>query len=257
VTPLPPDGEVAIEQLAAALSPATVVLVGASAIDRHLPLTWRKTNDLDIVAAIELDTFHGLADKLPGWSPSRSEHAWTSPQGSHVDILPAGPSLLANGSLTFPRSGNTMTLIGLDLAFAHAEALQVRSQHIGVAPLPVLLVLKMISWLDRPDRTHDLQDIAQILDEWLPEGDDRRYEEDVFAASLDHDAVPPFVLGRALATILKPPHRERVARFLARVADEDSHHHYQMRRLGPYGRFDDGDSPVTPRLAAFRQGLGP
>lgn len=126
MTPLPPDAELAIEQLAAALAPAPVVLVGASAIDRHLPLTWRKTNDLDIVAA----------------------------------------------------------------------------------------------------------------------------------ASLDHDAIPPFVLGRTLSTILKPPHRERVERFLARVEDEDSHHHYQMRRLGPYGRFDDGDSPVTPRLAAFRLGLG-
>ncbi len=256
MTPLPPDAELAIEQLAAALSPAPVVLVGASAIDRHLPLTWRKTNDLDIVAAIEIDTLQGLADPLRGWTSTRTEHAWLSPQGARVDIIPAGPSLLASGSLTFPRSGNTMSLIGLDLAFTHAEPLQVRSQRIGVAPLPVLIVLKMISWLDRPDRTHDLQDIAQILDDWLSDDDDRRYEDDVFAASLDHDAVPPFVLGRTLSTILKPPHRERVERFLARVEDEASHYHYQMRRLGPYGRFDDGDSPVTPRLAAFRLGLG-
>ena len=96
------------------------VLIGASALALQVDLQWRQTNDLDFVLSIPLDAYPAGLATLPGWERRRAgEHAWRSPTGVNVDVVPAGPALLSAGSLTWPESGFRMNLVGLRLAFDH------------------------------------------------------------------------------------------------------------------------------------------
>lgn len=46
-----------------------------------------------------------------------------------MDIVPAGPGLLAAGSLTWPESGYRMNLLGLRLAFDHHVRIAIDDRH--------------------------------------------------------------------------------------------------------------------------------
>jgi len=134
------------------------VLVGAAALACQMDMRWRKTNDLDLtVVAEEAD----LANKLRalGWERhERYEQRWTSLQGVVVDALPASPASLAEGKLVFTRSGHVMSLVGFDLALAHCAVVPLDgATDLEVATVPVIAVLKMTAWLDRPaERERDL-----------------------------------------------------------------------------------------------------
>ena len=60
-----------------------------------------------------------------------------------------------------------MSLVGMDLAFKYA------ARHAGgalVAPPPVVALLKMVAFADRPaERERDLVDIAHLLDAYVNE----------------------------------------------------------------------------------------
>ena len=53
------------------------VLIGATALGCAIPMDWRKTNDLDIVVAVDVDEYPGGLEKLDGWCADRFEHRWT------------------------------------------------------------------------------------------------------------------------------------------------------------------------------------
>lgn len=247
----------ALCDLARAWEGTSFVLVGASALNHHIGLSWRQTQDLDITIAVELDALDDATSRLAGWRRHpRLEHQWSSPLGVKVDILPAGPALLAAGSLVWPTSGLTMNLLGLDLALTHSVLfLLPEGTSIRVAAVPALVVLKMTSWLDRPaERERDLSDLAHLFDEFLDAGDERRYDDHVLGQGLHYDEVGPYVLGRALAAIAGPSHRALIDRFLEKVGDPNTAPHAQMRRLGPTSWRRDEDS-LALRLGALRRGL--
>lgn len=251
-----PAQEEALADVSDAVGLAPVVLIGAAAIDLHVPMGWRRTQDLDLVVAIDLDTFHALPSHLPGWTRDpRREHAWRSPRCVDVDLVPAGPSLRAKGEVVFPRSGNVMDLSAIDLAFEHAVQFPCAARTVSVAPIEVLSVLKMVSWLDSPHRQHDLADLAHVIESWLPVDDDRRYDDDVLIEQVPHDDVPALLLGRAIAAIARAPHLDVVRRFLDRVGDERNAAHGIMLKLAPVSWRNDEDC-LDRRLAALRRGVG-
>src|SRR5438105_11047435 len=141
-------------------------LIGATALGCHLPLP-RPTNDLDITLSVSLNSFPGGLDKLSGWRqhPTK-EHEWHGPDDVQVDVVPAGEDLIAQGAVTWPRTGHSMSLIGMRLAFATALPLFVaEGLSIPVAKPHVLALLRMVSYLDRPaPRQRDLADLAYGLE---------------------------------------------------------------------------------------------
>lgn len=232
-------------------------LIGASALSHHIALSWRQTQDLDLTIAVDLEDLPASTAKLVGWTRHpRLEHEWQSPLGVKVDLVPAGPGLLAAGYLKWPMSGFTMNLVGLDLALAHTVPLALPDGVvIRVASAPAIVVLKMTAWLDRPaDRERDLADLAHLFDEYLDGGDERRYDDPVMEQGLSYDEVGPYVLGRDLAAIIKPSHRAVIDAFLAKVGDQYNAPHAQMRRLGPASLRRDDDA-LAVRLEALRRGL--
>lgn len=256
MTPLDPAQEEALQQITDAVAPAQVVLIGAAAIGVHVPMTWRGTSDLDLVLAIDVDVFGALSSRLPGWRcEPRREHAWKSPRGVELDLLPAGASLRGEETLVFPGSGNEMDLTGIDLAFGHAVLTRLGGCVVHIAPVEVLAVLKMVAWLDSPHRLHDLEDLAHILEAWLPLDDERRYEDDIVAAQVPYDDVPALLLGRAIRAVAKEPHRDVVRRFLDHVSDERRGAHGYLQSRGPISWRND-DALLPRRLAALREGVG-
>ncbi len=56
-----PAQEEAAAAVVDAAAPAAVVLIGAAAVDLHVPMHWRRTHDLDLALAVELDAFRAAA----------------------------------------------------------------------------------------------------------------------------------------------------------------------------------------------------
>ncbi len=109
VTPEQAKDLVSLKDVASQLG-ADVVIIGATAYRAFMADSQRFTEDIDVVVALDLDEFSDLENELTsrGWSrrPGR-EQRWTTPNGSLMDILPAGPQLRATGELTWPRVGSS------------------------------------------------------------------------------------------------------------------------------------------------------
>jgi predicted nucleotidyltransferase len=237
------------------LSDVRVVLVGAGALACQMDMRWRTTNDLDLtVVAEEAD----LAARLRGlgWKRhERYEQRWTSNEGVIVDALPAAVASLAEGKLVFSESGHVMSLVGFDLALAHVMVVPLdAATDLEVATVPVIVVLKMASWLDRPaERERDLVDLAHVLDDYLEPDDLRRWDDDLIESGLPHEEQSAFALGRDIARIVLPPHLTVIDSFVAAVSDEASSSNAVFARS--FGT-SEGTVVVAARLQAFRMGLG-
>jgi predicted nucleotidyltransferase len=146
-----------------------VLLIGAFGLGHHIDLGYRATNDVDLAVAVELDEFPGALTTRLARTEDRYEHRFTTEQDVSLDILPAGPTLRADGKLRLP-SGTEMSLVGFDVAFEHYAPVSLAPDlSVGIPPACVFVVLKAIAWLDRPyERLQDAQDPAYLLSLHLP-----------------------------------------------------------------------------------------
>jgi predicted nucleotidyltransferase len=176
-----------------------------------------------------------------------------------VDILPAGPTLLAAGEIIWPGTGARMNLTGMRLALATGKGFEVEpGLSIPVAPVAVIAVLKMIAYLDRPaERERDLHDIAYILENYAPPDDERRFAAEVLDAGIPFEHASAYLVGHDLRQLLNDVERRAVDDFIARVSDErnPSGTQAKMTRLGPSSWNQDPDE-LLARIEAFMAGLG-
>ena len=230
-----------------------MVIIGATALGFYYDKDWRKTADVDLVVAVEIDEFPGRLVERPGWDqhPDR-EHEFHSPHGVKLDILPAGEALLRKGTIVWSR-GQVMSLVGIDLAFRHAEPHTVESFIVKVATPAVVTVLKMAAYLDRPqERLRDLHDIAHLLESYVDDSSPRLWDEAL--AFGEYDLAPSYLLGLDIGRIIEEPHLQLVEAFLSRVGDPDGFDHAQMLRRGPR-RWSTEGQPLERRLHALRAGM--
>lgn len=248
----------ALRQLAELWRDTRFCLIGASALVCQIDLP-RHTGDLDISVSVSLDELAAGLPRLGGWrrNPKR-EHEWLSPAGVKVDVLPAGPSLLAAGEIIWP-AGARMNLTGMRLALATGNTFEVESGlSIRVAPVPVIAVLKMVSYLDRPaERERDLHDLAYILENHVPPDDDRRFAPDVIDAGVPYEHASAYLLGEDLRGLVNDTERKAVDDFIARARDErhPSATQAKMTRLGPLCWSRDPDE-LLARIDAFMAAFG-
>lgn len=229
-------------------------MVGATALGFHIPMEWRKTDDLDLVLAVEIEEFPAGLETANGWRASkRGEHRWYH-NDFPVDIVPAGANLLDQGSITWPQSGFVMNLTGIDLALTHNIWVDASpSSRIAIATLPTLALLKMVSFGDRPrQRERDLQDIGQIFKHYLHNDPDRPYDDERFMDSgIDMIGAEAYFCGFDLGQILTTPaHGKAIQAFLRSVKFDEAHFRRWLR-IGPVSREED----LSEILAAFRSGI--
>ena len=97
-------------------------------------------------------------------------------------------------------------------------------------------------------------DIAHAMHEFLAPDADERF---TIAAGTDYDNAGAFIVGRRLSAIVNEDEREAIARFLAKLRDEDDRHHSQARMLreSPRAWAEEPDD-LLRRLVALEDGLG-
>lgn len=94
-----------------------------------------------------------------------------------VDLLPFG-QVEEKGTVTFTDRKTELSVIGLKEVL---EAPNVKSldeeTEVQVTPLAGLIILKLISYYEKPERTRDLDDIHEILINYFDVNQNRFYEE--------------------------------------------------------------------------------
>jgi predicted nucleotidyltransferase len=253
-SPLTPAQRTALIDLRHAWPERRIVLIGASALACQMEMQRRRTNDIDLTVVAEQGELVADLNAL-GWERDKHhEHRWTSPHGVLVDALPASRADMLAGKLTFAGSGHVMNLAGFDLAFKHDVPVSLDTNlHVDVAIIPVVVVLKIAAWLNRPsERDRDLDDLAHVFKEYLKSADLRRWEDELIETGLAYDDQSAFALGRDIGVIVADVHRRLIDSFLAAVSDESSAAHAHFAR---YFAGEDSSARLSAQLRAFRQGL--
>lgn len=234
-----------------------VVLVGAIAYRIWMPDENRLTEDVDAVVGLDLDEFPRLIDRLAvlGWrQDERREHRWHSPGGARFDLLPVGPKARRERRIIWPRAETTMTVVGFEHVFADAAEYEVAPRLTSqVAPLVVLALLKIVSYLDDPHtRRKDLQDLVALMRRYEEDGD-RRFGDDVLDAGVEYEEAGAFLLGRDLRTLCTTSQEVDVARrFLQQVCDPDFQIPIELLRVGS---LDEDRPPFVRQFAALARGF--
>jgi predicted nucleotidyltransferase len=221
-SPLTEAQVMVLAELVTCCADRKLVLVGAAAVGCHVPMTWRQTHDIDIVVLADIESTTTALRAIGLVRHARLEHRWYSESGVQLDVLPASAADLARGKLVW-QSGHVMSLEGFDLAFAHSQALELtNAASSSVATVPVIVVLKMIAWLESPhERTRDLEDIGYVLCDYLDDVDLRDWEDTKLAA-VQFDQHSAAALGHDIQTITTSSHRKHVERFIAVSRDRES-----------------------------------
>jgi predicted nucleotidyltransferase len=234
-------------------------LIGATAMRLHLGDRSRVTQDIDLALGVSLDRYPAGLESVSGWSrhPTR-EHRWIAPGDVYVDVVPAGEEDDGLNVLPWPESGIQMSLAGMRLALEQAVPIEAApGLRVRLAPLEVIALLKMVSFLDRPhERDRDLEDIAVILDEYIAATDDRRYGDEILELALRYEEASPFLLGRKLASMVNQREREVVGRFIDRIKGVGDSTVTQARMLAaaPSSWHRDPEELLV-RIAAFQRGF--
>ena len=65
-----PEQASALRGLRTIWSEEKLVVIGATAIGCHLEFRWRKTQDLDLILAADIEECRKSLERLPGWGSS-------------------------------------------------------------------------------------------------------------------------------------------------------------------------------------------
>jgi predicted nucleotidyltransferase len=235
------------------------VIIGAIAYRVWIPDDYRMTEDLDFAIALDLDELSRLTSPLEakGWRrDSRREHRWFSSKGVRVDLLPIGPKARLNKRIVWPVAGTAMSLVGFDYVFGDAVEIEfIPGLKARVIPLPVLTLLKIVSFLDQPHvRVQDIRDIACIMHRYEIDGE-RRFSDDVLNAEVDYDSAGAYLLGMDLGRLCRSPDDVGVVEVLLRqISDTDHPSFYVLARYSPALQ-DEDDELVRRQVGALVSGF--
>ena len=235
-----------------------LVVIGAVALGHHLPLQ-RTTADVDIALVVTPGDTEALLTSL-GWRrDERIAQRWYGAAEFRADVLPATRELIELGSVTLDDDHKTMSLVGFDLAIAHAvdAGLPGTDTRVKVASLPAIVVLKIVGWLDRPyERAKDLGDLARVLTNVLDDDDDLRWESShpVGGSGLHFEEQSPFFAGLHVGAIVRDAHRARIDEFIGAILARSRTAAAMMARAANM-RGEDVDERVQRLVAAFALGL--
>jgi|SRR5215467_463865 len=239
-----------------------VVIIGAVAYNVFIEDVDRHTGDVDVAVALDLEDFVEMQDTLKarGWTqrPQR-EHRWYGPRGAVVDITPAGPRIRAQGHLVWPESQMQMSVVGFDHVFSKSEERDIApGLRMKVIPVPVLSLLKIVSYLDRPvARERDVRDLGELFDRYELDNDERRFSDEVIEAEITFESSGAFLLGFDLGKICTQSEKQVVNGFVAELKAETSRAYGFLRRarIGFFEDNENGERDLKAQIAAFANGF--
>jgi predicted nucleotidyltransferase len=236
---------------------AELVIIGAIAYQVHFPNESRHTADIDFAVALDLDEFAELERRLvaDGWIRyANREHRWRSPQGTIMDLLPAGPKLREAKQVTWPVSQFTISLVGFEHVFTDAQSVALGTDlTLKVISAATLMLLKIVAFMDDPQRrVKDLDDIRGLLTEYEADSE-RLFSDVVIDADLEDIALAPaFLLGIDLKELSTDEERRVVDAFLAATNEENP---AWMPFVRARGVGDHVEEDANAQLEVFRRGF--
>ncbi len=205
---------------------------------RNIDIT-RSTSDMDFSIQVEswsvYNRFSHALNKR-GYRPRSPEHQEKrvhQETQQELDLLPFG-EIAADGSVTWPSDGSPWSVVGFDEAFEHADTLVLsddlgQTHRIAVAPIPALVVLKLVAICDRPEIRHkkDGTDIAFILNNYLDVEARKRIASNppgdlLHGTEGDPDLAVARLLGSDIRKLLKPAASERIQVILRHEIESQS-----------------------------------
>jgi predicted nucleotidyltransferase len=198
-----------------------ILLVGATARDlllfyAHGIKAVRGTEDIDLALAVDnWNVFERLHKSLLSskvfQSHSSGMHKLLYRKQITVDLIPFGGIEDADGTISWPPNGDTvMSVLGFREALESSiEVLLPSNLRIAVVSLPMLVVLKILSWAERrvyaPRK--DAFDLMLILHNYLDAGNSERlYEEEAQLLDdpgFDYEFAGAWLAGKDAADIIK------------------------------------------------------
>lgn len=215
-------------------------LVGAFARDIHFSsqqesLNFRRTNDVDLAVCINHeDRYNEVIDALVSTGLFiRDEKEIIKlyyKEAVEVDLIPFGEieDDEREVKLTKPIAF-TLQMPGFVEAAAFTKEILSGTLILKTCPIEGLIMLKLISWDDRPQRTHDVSDIDNIIDAYFDWNSKEIYSDHIEIMDLyDTDdtkfylpKISSHVIGRKIKTMLAGSTEllERIKRILVKKSN--------------------------------------
>jgi len=161
-----------------------VYLIGAQARHFHLAeqgiMPGRRTQDIDFAIMLpDIDIYEKMLESLiakdfrKGIEPYRIIHDHTN---TVVDLLPFG-QLEEKGTVKFTDRKTELSVVGLKEVLKEPAKMKLDDETtVQVTPLEGIIILKLISFDEKPERMKDLDDIHDILIHYFELNDERFYE---------------------------------------------------------------------------------
>ena len=241
-----------LREVAAALAPDRVVVVGAAALLHHRPGRVRVTRDVDLAVACDLHE-----ERLPaGWTRSQPpRQRWLDRSRRPIDIVAATETNIQRGYIDWP-DGTRMSLVGFDLVMRDSAVLfSGETPNLRVAGMVALAVCKIVAWSERvADRGKDLRDLATILVTYVEVEEARFHTEP--DPDEDFDTRAAFLLGVDIAGRGDAHHVRLVQAFVAQARAPDGRLAAAfLREASAVGRWSE--LLVELRLDALARGTRP
>lgn len=149
-------------------------LIGANARDVQMYKAGvkphRGTADIDFAVMLpDIETYHEIRNNLKqkGFEEAYGNLPYRllyKPTNTVIDLLPYG-EIAQKNTVTFTERAVELSVVGMHEVgsasenFEHPEGFT-----IPVSPAHGIVILKLVSWSEKPDRTKDLTDIKALLD---------------------------------------------------------------------------------------------
>lgn len=131
----------------------------------------RGTKDIDFAIMISsIEQYHQVGDSLVIKGFNRVKAPWTFYSKEYnvaIDILPFGV-IEQYDTQIFNNRYSDLHVLGFREILEDAESIYIEEIIVNIPPLPGMILLKLVSWSDRPEeRENDLADILRIIEHYF------------------------------------------------------------------------------------------
>ncbi len=206
-------------------------LIGASAITLELLRDGKKgsrgTKDIDFAIMISsMEEFAHIVADLKEFGFNKVKAPWTIYHPGFnvaVDLLPFG-EIEEKDTINFNERSKDLHVLGFKEVLEGTKPIKIDDKIAQIPTLPGMVILKLISWSDRPEeRFDDPQDVLYIIENYFDLKWDEivEFHNDIFPEDdLDPLKVSARVLGREVAEIIDKS--ERLKKRILKVLEENT-----------------------------------
>ncbi|MDT8394607.1 MAG: hypothetical protein RQ761_12240 [Bacteroidales bacterium] len=139
----------------------------------------RGTKDIDFAIMIpDISSYDNFLSELEKYGFRRVQEPYRVIYGKTntvVDILPFG-QIEEEGTIKFTDRKTELSVLGMEEVLDSAIQIEHEGFDVSVPPLVGLMILKLISWSEKPDRHRDLDDSYEIIKDYFEISQENFYQ---------------------------------------------------------------------------------